>query len=285
MSPASLAIIAFSWWGFVPIYWKWLQLFPSEELILYRILLSSVFLSPLLFFSKTRGQTKILAQNLSLGLFLSSLLIGFNWFLYVWAVNHNHIIEASLGYFLNPLLNMAFGTLYFREQLKPLQKIAGLFALLGTLVLVVHTGTFPWIALLLAISFALYGLVRKIIQVPTIPGTFLETCLLAPLALMGIFWLFRAGTAHTAYATSQELFLLSLGGIVTTVPLLAFAESAKYLAMSSLGFFQFLSPLIQFLLGVFLFKEPFSFLQWTAFGLIWVGLLIFLWDLRRPCKS
>lgn len=281
MNPTALAIIAYAWWGFVPVYWKLLQSFPSKELILYRILLSTVFLLPF-FFLKSIGPKIPWTRKNILGLFASGLLIGFNWFLYVWSVNHGHVVDASLGYFLNPLINVALGTLVFRDKMKNLQKIACALAALGVGLLVLHTGNFPWIAFLLASSFAMYGLVRKILHVPTIRGTFVETMLLTPVALLGLYWLWQHGYSHFPQATSKELWLLSLAGIVTTVPLLAFAESAKYLTLSTMGFFQFISPSLQFLLGVFVYHESFGGIQWAAFSFIWMGLLLFLVDLRSP---
>lgn len=282
MSPTSLAIFAYAWWGFVPLYWKLLLAFPSKELILYRILLSILFLWPLLYWFHPKGEIKkLFTRTRILGLFASGFLIGFNWFLYVWAVNHGHVVDASLGYFLNPLMNVALGSLFFKDKMKTLQKWACLSAAAGAFLLVLHTGTIPWIALLLALSFALYGLTRKILQVPTLPGTFVETCLLALPALLGIFWLQRTGLAHAPQASTSELAILSLAGIITTLPLLAFAESAKHLTLSTMGFFQFISPSIQFLLGVFVFHESFGLIQALAFALIWLGLLLFVLDLRK----
>lgn len=283
MSPTLLALFAYAWWGLVPVYWKLLTGFPAEELILYRVVLSLLFLAPIVWWRGHGATLREFARSrrLSGALFLTSIFIGFNWYLYVWAVNHNHVVEASLGYFLNPLMNVALGTLFLGERMRRLQWVACGAATLGAALLVYWTGRFPWIALLLAISFALYGLVRKRIRVSTFPGTLWETLLLSVPALLALVWAERTGQAHTSAATASELALLSLAGFVTTVPLLAFAEAAKHLPLSVMGFFQFISPSLQFLLGVFAYGEPFTHLQWTAFACIWTGLGIFLLDSWR----
>lgn len=281
--PALLALLAYGWWGFVPVYWKLLRDFPSEELILYRVLLSALFLIPIVLW---RRQGRVLLEfarspRISFGLFLSSLLIGFNWFLYVWAVNHDHVVDASLGYFLNPLMNVALGTLLLGETMRRNQWIACAFAAAGAALLVWYTGKVPWIALLLAVSFALYGLFRKQLKVATFPGTLWETLLLTAPSALALIWMFQRGEAHAASASWGLLGLLSLAGFVTTVPLLAFAEAAIHLPLSVMGFFQFLSPSFQFLLGVFAYGEPFAPMQWLSFAFIWAGLAIFLLDSWR----
>lgn len=279
-SPTGLAIFAYAWWGLVPIYWKILQSFPANELILYRIILSAVFLFPLLFLKLGRHRKKLNRRILS-GLFLSGFLIGFNWFLYVWAVNAGHVVETSLGYFLNPLLNIALGKIFFRDEMNQRQANACLLAAIGVGVLVAYTGKLPWIAILLAVSFAFYGFTRKKLHVPTIQGTFVETIMLTVPALIALFWLLKNGLSHTLDATPKELILLSFAGIITTVPLLAFAEATKHLTLSTMGFFQFIAPSLQFLLGVFVYKEAFGGFQWIAFAFIWAGLALFIYDLNK----
>jgi len=281
MNPIYLALLAYGWWGVVPLFWKHLAQIPSEELILYRILFSSLFLLPFLL---PRSKQKILAALLTsprklAGLFLSGTLIGFNWYLYIWAVNHDFVVQSSLGYFINPLVNVALGTIVLGERMRPLQKIACLVAAIGVVTLSFATGAVPWIALLLAFSFAFYGLTRKLLNVPTVAGTFIETVILSLPSAFVLIWLGESGVGITS--TSREWVLLAFSGVVTTVPLLAFAEAARSMPLSVLGFFQFISPSIQFLLGVFVFLEPFAFSQWLAFILIWLGLGVFLADLAR----
>jgi chloramphenicol-sensitive protein RarD len=281
VSPALLAIIAYTWWGFVPVYWKQLAAFPAEELILYRVLLSALFLWPLWQWQRA----KITWQRKNIwGLTLSGSLIGFNWYLYVWAVNHNHVVDASLGYFLNPLMNVALGTLLLQERMSAKQRLACSFGALGALTLAFSQGAIPWIALLLATSFALYGFVRKKLALPTIAATFFETVFLSVPTIILLVFYYQAGQGFAPEAATGDLLLLSLSGIVTTIPLLAFVAAAKGMPLSTLGFFQFLSPTLQFLLGVFFYREPFSSFQWIAFSLIWLGLAIFLWDLKNSKK-
>jgi chloramphenicol-sensitive protein RarD len=282
VSPSLLAIIAYAWWGVVPLYWKQLKSFPAEELILYRVLLSSLFLLPFFWFSK--GHLQIGKRKL-LGLFASGSLIGFNWYLYVWAVNHNHVVDASLGYFLNPLINVALGKFLLNEKMNRNQGFACALAAFGSGILAISTGSFPWIALLLATSFALYGFIRKKLHVSTISGTFFETTFLAFPTLIGLVIYYQLGLGYAPQASKIDWIWLSATGIVTTIPLLAFAEAAKGMALSSLGFFQFISPSIQFLLGIFVYHEPFSLFQWISFAFIWMGLGFFFLDLRNQKKS
>ncbi len=284
MNPAFLAIFAYAWWGFVPVYWKQLAAFSSEELILYRVLLSAAFLFPLYFWTK-RTQQRLNLAKVALPLTLSGLLIGFNWYLYVWAVNHDRVVEASLGYFLNPLMNVALGTLLLKERMHVALRWACGFAAAGAALLAFSQEAIPWVALLLASSFAFYGLLRKQIGVHTISGTFFETTLLTIPATLALGFLFTQEKSYLPEANHLELWWLLLAGVITTMPLLAFAEAAKGMTLSALGFFQFLSPSIQFLLGVFYYKEPFATKQWLAFSLIWIGLGIFLMDLRRNRRS
>jgi chloramphenicol-sensitive protein RarD len=283
MNPAYLAIAAYVWWGLSPIYWKLLNAFPASELILYRVLLSSAFLMPFFFRGAKREALRqiLFTPKALLGLLATGLLIGFNWYLYVWAVNNGHLVESSLGYFINPLMNVALGMLVLGETMRRNQKIACLLAAAGALILAVSTGTFPWISLLLALSFALYGLLRKVLAVQTIPGTFFETLVLAIPAGVALGWMYKQGLGHGSSATGGEWALMALCGVVTTVPLLFFAEAAKRMPLSVLGFFQFISPSLQFLLGVFVYKEPFGLHQWLSFALIWAGLAFFLTDLAR----
>ena len=276
-----LAIFAFCLWGIVPLYWKYLREIPAGELILYRIIFSALFLAPFAFGAKFRSAFRDFHRNPKIlaGLAASACLIGFNWFLYVWAVNNNHIVESSLGYFLNPLLSVFLGAAFLREKLRYFQKIAIAFATAGALVLVVVGGQIPWIALLLASSFALYGFIRKILHLSTIPATLWETLFLC---IPSVFFLASMHQHHEILAgslsTGKQIYLAA-AGILTTVPLLAFVEAAKRLPLSKLAFFQFLSPTFQFIIGVVVFHEPFGLSQYLAFSLVWIGVGVFLVDL------
>jgi len=267
----------------VPAYWKQLPGFHSGELILWRILLSSISLLPfLLYRNETSSIIQILrSKRLAIGCVTTSLLIGFNWSLYIWAVTSGHIVESSLGYFLNPLLNMALGTFLLRESLNRFQLLACALAFFGVSFLTWQTGKIPWIALLLAISFAAYGYLRKVLRFPTLAATFSETALLSIPALIGLLWLSGKGELHAPVASSSELAWLMLSGLITAIPLLAFAQAAIHLPLTAMGFLQFLSPTLQFLLGVLVYNEPFGKDRWASFAFIWAGLALFLFDLAR----
>ena len=282
MNPAFLAVFAFAGWGIVPLYWKLLSHIPAQELIVFRVLFSLLFLAPIFLIRSASSQK--LDRSSFLALLLSGLCIGSNWLMYVWAVNHDRVVDASLGYFLSPLINASMGALFLGEILNFRQKISLAFACLGILILLVALGGLPLITLFLALTFAFYGFIRKKLHWPTLAGTFYETLFLSGPALCFLIYLFQSGQAQFPHATGREWFILSLCGIITSLPLLAFAEAAKGLSFSSLGIFQFVSPSLQFLLGVLVFHEPFSPLKWMAFGCIWIGLGIFIFDLLRPAK-
>ncbi|MCO5143449.1 MAG: EamA family transporter RarD [Oligoflexia bacterium] len=278
MNPALFATIAFFWWGLVPAYWKLITRIPAVESIHYRILFSFLFLIIVLKFrSQLRQSFRLLrTKKQTLLIACSGLLIGLNWFLYVWAINHNQIVEASLGYFINPLVNIALGTLFFREKMNRLQVTACILAAIGVSILTWKVGTLPWISLGLAFTFALYGLCRKVLQATTIDATFLETLLLSPISFLYLIYHFNGSALFSNHTQTIELLAILCSGVVTTVPLLCFAEAAKHLALSTLGFFQFIAPTLQFLLGVFVYKESFDFTKLVAFIFIWLGLTLFI---------
>ncbi len=282
-SPLALAVLAYAWWGLVPAYWKQVPSFTAEELILYRVVLSFLSLVPVVIYRKEFSRILAIfrSPSSSFGCLIASVLIGFNWYLYIWAIAHNRVVESSLGYFLNPLVNMALGTLLLREKMNRAQKIACAFAALGTSLLAWQSGQVPWVALLLALSFGLYGFTRKVMQFPTLAATFTETIVLLPATFVGLYWLGSRGGLHGSTAPTREIAWALLSGLVTTIPLLAFAEAAKHLPLSFLGFLQFFTPSVQFMLGVFVYREPFGAERWVPFGVIWAGLLLFLYDSGR----
>jgi chloramphenicol-sensitive protein RarD len=207
----------------------------------------------------------------------TTLLIAVNWGLYIWAVQAGRVLEASLGYFVNPLVNVAFGVGFLGETLRPRQRVAFLVAGAGVVVLVVATGAFPWIALVLAGTFGLYGLLRKQADVEPVGGLFAETALLAPPAIAVLAWLAWRGEGAFG-RTARETALLALAGVITSVPLLAFGAAVRRLKLSTLGVVQYLAPTGQFLLAVLAFGEPFGRAQAFAFGCIWTALGLYTWD-------
>jgi len=213
---------------------------------------------------------------------LAAVLIGVNWFLYVYSVNHGFIVESSLGYFITPLVNVLMGVVVFRERLRQLQWVAVAFAFSGVVWLTLAYGTLPWIGLALAGSFGSYGLVKKKATLPSLEGLALETAVMLVPASLYLIALDTNGTGAFLRSGATTDLLLVAGGIVTVVPLLLFATAVRRIPLSVVGILQYIAPTIQLLLGVFAFKEPFTRAQVSGFGLVWVGLVIFTIDSLRP---
>jgi chloramphenicol-sensitive protein RarD len=270
---------AFCIWGLAPLYFKLLGTVGADEIIAHRVLWSVVLLGLFLLFRHGRGTLRhIRIRPATLGaLLVSGVLIVANWLIFVYAIHTDQVLATSLGYFINPLVSVLFGLLFFRESLNGLRLLAVLIAAAGTLYMTIRVGVFPWIALALAVSFALYGVVRKMTDVGPMVGLFWETLLVAPLALAWIAWL-AAGERlqFTAGGTDQAL-LLAGTGLVTLVPLVLFAAAVRRLALGTVGLMQYLAPSMTFLLAVFVFGEPFSPDHAVTFACIWVALLLFTW--------
>ncbi|WAC62028.1 EamA family transporter RarD [Pseudoxanthomonas sp. SL93] len=288
MNPAAidrkgLAITAgtFFLWGVVPLYWHLLKAVPSLQIIAHRIVWSAVLvLGWLLLKNGPSWWRQISAQPRALPLLgISSLLIAFNWGLYIWAVNAGHVVETSLGYFINPLINVVLGVLVLRERLSPAQWVAVAFALLGVAWLTLQSGSPPWIALGLAFSFGLYGLVRKLISVDPVAGLGVESAYLVLPALAFVVWgeLGHGGGFVHGFGWKNDL-LLVFGGVVTAVPLIGFAYGVRRIPLSIVGLLQYIAPTIQLLIGVLVFKEAFGPERMIGFAAIWLGLLIFASD-------
>ena len=274
-------------WGLVPIYWKQLVGINPVELITHRITWSLVFLLAVVGwqgnFPALRDAFKsgrLVGLNL-----LSSVLLATNWTVYVWAVNSGHVIESSLGYFLVPLVNVALGSLVLHERLRPLQWIAIGFAALGVSFLLFRVGHVPWIALSLAGTWSAYGLLKKKSALGAITGLTVETLLLFPLAAGLLLWWHHTGEGALGRVDTRQHVLVLVVGVVTAVPLLLFAYGAQRIRLTTLGLLQYLAPTVQFLLGYFLYREPFDSSRLQAYGLIWVGLALYsadgFWSQRR----
>lgn len=277
---ALCAIAAYTLWGIAPVYFKQLMQVPAYEILTHRVIWSFLLLlcllSALRFWPKVRDMLR--QPRYLLLLTLSSGIIGLNWLVYIWAVNNNHLLDASLGYYINPLFNIVLAMLFLGERFRPVQWLAVALATCGVLIQLVVFGRLPWVALVLAISFGLYGLIRKKVPVDPVTGLMLETLVLLPLAVMYLFLMADSATSTlSTNALDTNLWLIS-AGIVTTAPLLLFAAAAKRLRLSTLGFFQYIGPSLMFLLAVLLYDEPFSQDKIITFGLIWLSLLIYSWD-------
>jgi chloramphenicol-sensitive protein RarD len=270
------ALLAFSAWGFIPIYWKLLNTVPSMEILTHRMVWSVFFLLGLLAVQKRLGEFRELFHSPKYIFMLlgTATLLGGNWFVYIYGVNTNQVIETSLGYFISPLLVILLGAVFLRERLNIWQVVAVGFAALGVLNFIWNFGSLPWIALSLAFTFSFYGLIRKMIPVKPLVGLLMETALLAPLAAILIAFWEVDGTGHFG-TTWMTDFLLFGGGVVTSLPLLWFINAGKRLRYSTIGFIQYLTPSIQLLIGVYLYHEPFTPTHSITFGLIWAGLVIF----------
>jgi chloramphenicol-sensitive protein RarD len=277
-----MAVGAFVLWGLMPLYWHLLKSVPSMHVVLHRALWSALLVAAYLTLTRGRGWLRIvLAQPRLAGMLLASgLLIGFNWSLYVWAVNAGHVVESSLGYFINPLLNVVLGVAFLRERLVPAQWVAVALAACGVLWLTFNYGSFPWIALALAGSFALYGLIRRQAQVDAVLGLGVENLYLLVPAIGLLAWLEGSGGGgffDLRWGLGANL-LLVLGGALTALPLIGFAYAVRRVSLTTVGLLQYLAPTLQLLCGVLVFGEPFGRDRAIGFAVIWVGLAVFAID-------
>lgn len=273
------ALAAYLAWGVLPIYFKALGPVPPPEILAHRIAWSVLLLGGILWW---RGRLGLLAQARRVPgwLLASTLLIAANWLTYIWAVTSGHMLEASLGYYVNPLVNVLLGVALLGERLSRARAAAVALAAAGVAVLVVRLGTLPWVALTLAVTFALYGLARKRAGLDPMAGLLAETALLAPAALGLLAWRAADGSGVFGRALGQSA-LLACAGAVTAVPLVWFAMGVQRLPLSTMGFLQYLSPTLQFLLAVLLYGERFTPAHAAAFGLIWLALGLVSWEAWR----
>ena len=270
------AIGAYVSWGLLPIYWKLLAHVPTPQLLCHRVVWSFAVLGVFLTLKQRLGALgRSLTPSVWRIYILASLLIGVNWFVYVWSVNACYIVETSLGYFINPLLSVLLGVVFLRERLRPLQWAPLLLATAGVVYLTLSYGRPPWIALCLAVTFSLYGLVKKKAPLGAFEGLTLETGLLLPPALIWLGLNQARGTGVFLHAGSSTDLLLLGAGVVTTAPLVMFAAAAHRIPLSMIGILQYIAPTIQFLLGVFLYREPFSRTQLIGFGAVWAAVGLF----------
>jgi chloramphenicol-sensitive protein RarD len=270
-------VAAFATWGLIPVYWKLLSAIPASEILAHRFVWTTTFLVGLLTFQQrwpeVRQATR--SRRALLYCFASGLAISVNWLFFIWAVNVGRVLETSLGYFMTPLVNVLFGALFLRERLTRWQLISVLLALVGVLNMTLAYGKFPWLAVTLCVSFGLYGLLRKKSGVRPIPGLFLETALLAPVAAGYLIYLQRTGPSALNSASWSFVLLLVSTGVVTGLPLVWFGHAARHLRLTTVGFLQYLSPSCSFFLGVFLYHETFTRAHLITFSFIWVALVIF----------
>lgn len=275
------ALAAFLLWGFLPIYFHLIGPRVSVwEMLIHRIIWAALLLA---LFTLAAGRVArvravFTRPRLLLALTGSAILIAGNWAVFIWAVTSNHVLESSLGYYINPLLNVLLGFFFLGERLRPLQSLAVSIAAAGVLMMVLAFGTVPWISLVLAGCFGGYGLIRKQTHVDSATGLLIETLLLSPFALIGLAWMYHQGQAAFLQSSPRTDLLLVGAGAVTVVPLVFFAAGARRLRLSTLGLFQYITPTAHFLTGVFLFGEAFTRADAVTFTCIWLGLIIYTGD-------
>lgn len=270
-------LIAYGLWGILPLYWKVIRHVPAQEILVHRIIWSFLFLSLLLSlrrqWSWLRGVVK---QRSTLRILIAAaLLLSVNWFIYIWAVNAGFVVETSLGYFINPLVNVLLGTLYLRERLRPGQWAAVSLAAAGVLYLTISYGSLPWIALSLAFSFGIYGLLKKKVNLGAAESLTAEMSVLLLPALGYLVYLEQTqGAVFRSSGAVTVLFMIGTG-MVTATPLVFFAAAARRVPLSMLGLLQYIAPTMQFLIGITAFREPFTLQRLVGFAIIWVALAIY----------
>lgn len=289
-SRAGLAygLAAYGFWGLVPIYFKAVASVPALEVLAHRVVWSVVVLAVVLTVQRRWGEvTAVLDDRHTLGvLAVTALLVGGNWYIFIWAVAHDRVLQASLGYFINPLVNVFLGVVFLGERLSRVGMVAVALAAVAVTWLTVQAGELPWVSLVLAFSFGLYGLLRKTARVKPVPGLMVETALMAPPALLYLALVASRGGLYFGTGSLRLDLLLIAAGLVTALPLLWFTAAARLLPLATLGFLQYLAPTGQFLLAVLVYSEPLTRDRLLAFGLIWVALAIFTIDqLRRRTPS
>jgi len=274
------AVCAFTFWGLIPIYFKQVSEVGAFEVLIHRIIWSVVVLVILIIITKQIDVVKALFKSLKQlkYLVLSSLLVSVNWLIFIWAVSNGQIVETSLGYFINPLVNVVLGYIFFSERMNRNQYIAIFVAAIAVLYQVISLGELPIISLALAFSFGLYGLVRKKVAIASIPGLFVETIVILPFALAYFYYLMDNNSNFFLAGDNYITFMLALGGIITVIPLLLFNGAATRMKLTTLGFFQYIGPTIAFCVAIFIYNEPMNTDKLITFILIWIALVIFSWD-------
>jgi chloramphenicol-sensitive protein RarD len=278
-----LAVAAYTFWGITPIFWKALDMVPALELLAHRIIWSVPLLFAIIAVRHQLGalRSAYRSPGTASTALVAGLLLSVNWGVFVWAVTSGHIVDASLGYFINPLVSVALGVVVLHERLSPAQRIAIGIAAVGVVAMTVIAGVVPWISLVLAFSFGAYGLLKKReTAAPALEGLFMEIAFIATPALIYLAVLAGTGTGALGSSPDTTVLLIAAGG-VTVFPLLLFGASAKRIPLSTLGILQYLAPTLQLLVGVLLYGEEISRGEWIGFPLVWVALAIFTADNAR----
>ena len=280
------AVAAYTMWGIAPLYFKQIASVPAPDILMHRIVWSAALLALLLLglgqFAKVKA---IFRSKRLMGLLaVASVLLGGNWLLFIWAINADKMLEASLGYYINPLLNVFLARLFLNERLRTMQKAAVVLAIIGVANIIIAHGTLPWVALLLAGSFAIYGLLRKQIPVEPLPGLFMETLVLLPFA--ALYWVYFASAEANMLTNEWSLNAwLMAAGVVTTLPLLAFNAATKRIMFTTLGLIQYIGPTLMFIFAVGMYDEPLEPARLVTFGFVWCGLVLFSLDSLKTYRQ
>lgn len=272
---------AYTLWGIMPVYWKLIHGATAEEVLSHRIIWSFVFMIIVLMVTRhlqrlIQDIKELMATPKRLYIIIgAAFTITINWYIFIWSVSHGHVVQASLGYYINPLISVLLGIVFLKERLSMWQIISFVLALIGVLIMTIQAGVFPWISILLALSFGLYGLLKKVVKLRAMTGLTIETAIVTPIALMYL-WLFDPTAGRSFSLANPSLTFLLIGaGIVTAVPLLLFATGANRISLAMVGFFQYIAPTLMLLLGTLVYHEPFDQSHLISFILIWVSLIIF----------
>lgn len=280
---------AYLLWGLLPTYWRSVDTFNPYEILFHRVIWSAVFMVILIValkkWSTFKTDTKALFHRKKelIALIVASVVIMVNWGIFIWAINNHHVLQASLGYYINPLMSIALGFIFMKERFNLLETFAIIFAAIGVLYMTMSSGTFPLLSIILALSFALYGLMKKFVNIDAIYSIALETIISLPVAIVGLILLAKQGEQH--FGMNHTSFLILFAGVATAVPLIMFTAGAKRIPLSLIGFLQYISPTLILLQGVFLFGESFSMTDLLTFFCIWTGLILYSYSKYMQFKT
>ncbi|AIQ27655.1 transporter [Paenibacillus sp. FSL P4-0081] len=271
------AVLSYLIWGFLPLYWRLFQAMPAWEILGHRIVWAFVFVAVLVTCSRQWGRLRTIFSSTksTVAVVLCSFFISMNWFLFIWAVNNNHVLETSLGYYMNPLISVLFAVIFLKEKLSAWQWASILLAGTGVGIMTVQYGQAPWVAIALAVTFSLYGLAKKLAGLDVLLGLTGETLMAMPVALGYLIYIQSQGTGTFASLSPLLMIVLLLSGAATAMPLFWFAKSMQLLPLSMVGFIQYISPTTSMLLAVYLLGEPFSQGRLVSFSFIWVALIVY----------
>jgi len=280
------ALACYISWGLFPVFWKAITGVPAVNVLAHRIVWSFIFLLVwVLFTNRQTFMSYVKQPRLLFRLGLAGFVISANWGIYIYAVSSNHIVEAGLGYYINPLVNVFLGYIFLKERLATMQKIAVVLALIGVTYFTISYGKFPWISLLLAISFGLYGLLKKKANLESMPALTVETMMVFPFALAFLLYSTQSDVAIPFFPSSTVTsLLLVISGLITAIPLYWFGKSAQVIPLSTMGFIQYLSPTLQLLLGIFVYGETFGIEYLICFAFVWIGLLFYTLSILKGKK-